>query len=273
MSPRIVHLPKGGGGGTLIETAEPTTLGHRVRPATGTRVATVAPTIGSVRLAAEDQDALSLLCELGDGIPRVTQGYAEWEETDRPSGISLTDWRGYKPIGIELPLWLDDFANGRSVEDAIDILEAFAGRGRRRIGGIHAAYSEPPKLVVHASGVMPYDAQSFPDMRWIVTALDWDDDAAITNDSGNRVRAPVTVTLLQHVAATGLHDRALAARQALTAKSRKSRGRYTVQAGDTVISIARRKLGDPGRYQEILKLNGLRDPRAIRAGAVLRLPG
>jgi nucleoid-associated protein YgaU len=38
------------------------------------------------------------------------------------------------------------------------------------------------------------------------------------------------------------------------------------------MSIARGQLGDAGRYVEILKLNGLRDPRAIREGAVLKIP-
>jgi hypothetical protein len=273
MTPQIVRLPKGGGGGTLVDAAEPTTLGQRVSPSTGTRTAAVAPELGWARLTADDNDSLSLLCELGTSVPQITQGYPEWEEVERPKRISLTDWRGFKPLAIELPLWLDDFANDSSVEDAVDILEALAGRGRRRQRAPGSGdYIEPPRVIVDTHGVMPYDAQAFPDMRWVITDLDWDDDAAITNDHGNRVRAPVAVHLLQYVTDTRLQDRAFAARARTNAKRRGQHGQYTVKAGDTLPGIARRKLGDAGRWPEIARLNNIRDPRAIRAGAVLKIP-
>jgi nucleoid-associated protein YgaU len=38
------------------------------------------------------------------------------------------------------------------------------------------------------------------------------------------------------------------------------------------MSIARRELGDAGRWTEIAKLNGMRDPRAVKPGARIRLP-
>jgi LysM repeat protein len=48
---------------------------------------------------------------------------------------------------------------------------------------------------------------------------------------------------------------------------------YTVRPGDRLWAIAARLLGAGGRYREIAALNGLRDPRALRTGQVLRLPG
>jgi LysM repeat protein len=48
---------------------------------------------------------------------------------------------------------------------------------------------------------------------------------------------------------------------------------YTVRPGDSLWAIADRLLGDGGRYREIAALNGLRDPRSLRTGQVLRLPG
>lgn len=50
---------------------------------------------------------------------------------------------------------------------------------------------------------------------------------------------------------------------------------YTVQPGDTLIEIARDRLGDSSRWEEIMKLNhGVigSDPRGLRPGQVLELP-
>jgi nucleoid-associated protein YgaU len=268
---KVIRLPKGGGGGTLLAAAPPTTLGQRTGPATGTRVAVEVPQVGWARLAADDDPKLSVLCELGDGMPRVTQGYGGFDEVERRGDVALTPWKGFQATRIELPLMLDDLVNGRSVEDAVDILEALAGRGRKRTRGANGAYTRPPQVIVHTAGVMPYDAQSFPDERWLVDGLDWDDEEAITNDAGNRVRAPVTVQLLQATSDTRLQDRWMDARIQLQSQSR-SRRVYTAKQGDTAMSIARRELGDAGRYREILTLNHLRDPRAIKTGARIVLP-
>jgi hypothetical protein len=74
---KIVHLPKGGGGGTIVDVAEPTTLGQRSGPTTGTRASALSPELGWARLEADDDPKMSLLCELGDAFPasrRATAG-------------------------------------------------------------------------------------------------------------------------------------------------------------------------------------------------------
>jgi hypothetical protein len=272
---KIVHLPKGGGGGTIVDVAEPTTLGQRSGPTTGTRASALSPELGWARLEADDDPKMSLLCELGDAFPAITQGYGGWDEVDRPHNVSLTTWRGFKPTGIDLPLMLDQWALGTSVETAVDVLEALAGRGRLRTNAAAGGYAQPPLLIVHTAGVMPYDAHGFPDERWVITNLDWNEDDTITNDAGNRVRAPVTVSLLQYVADTRLADQALALRELLQSRRAKrgtARRTYTVRQGETLVSIARTQLGDPGRWVEIVKLNHLRDPRAVKPGARIRIP-
>ncbi len=52
-----------------------------------------------------------------------------------------------------------------------------------------------------------------------------------------------------------------------------AKGQYTVRPGDSLWGIAERLLGDGARYRELVRLNGLRDPRQIVSGQVLRLPG
>jgi nucleoid-associated protein YgaU len=39
-----------------------------------------------------------------------------------------------------------------------------------------------------------------------------------------------------------------------------------------LLAIAARELGDADRWVELAELNGLRDPRAITPGQVIRLP-
>jgi uncharacterized protein (TIGR02594 family) len=48
---------------------------------------------------------------------------------------------------------------------------------------------------------------------------------------------------------------------------------YRVRAGDTLAEIAERLLGSAERWQEIARANGITDPRTLRVGQVLRVPG
>ena len=48
---------------------------------------------------------------------------------------------------------------------------------------------------------------------------------------------------------------------------------YRVRAGDTLAEIAERLLGSAARWQEIARANGITDPRTLRIGQVLRVPG
>ncbi len=48
---------------------------------------------------------------------------------------------------------------------------------------------------------------------------------------------------------------------------------YTVQPGDSLYSIAEKRLGDRARWGEIGRLNSLPDPSKLRVGAILLIPG
>jgi LysM repeat protein len=47
---------------------------------------------------------------------------------------------------------------------------------------------------------------------------------------------------------------------------------YTVQSGDCLMGIARKRLGDPHRWREIANLNGIGPPYTIHPGDVLKVP-
>lgn len=46
---------------------------------------------------------------------------------------------------------------------------------------------------------------------------------------------------------------------------------YTVKKGDTLWAIAKRELNDGGKFNEIAKLNNIKNPNKIKPGQVLRL--
>lgn len=238
------------------------------RPITGPEAAQGEVPVGWCRIRPDDSSDLVVLIELGDSYPRITQGFGGWDEVERTGRTSITHWRGHAPLALELELFFDDHDDGKSVEAEIDTLEALGGRGRKRIGG-----GQPPLLKVDTAGVMPHDVQADPDTRWVITDLEFDQESAIRNDHGNRVRQTVTVGLLQYVADDRLQDRALAMRQQLAKRKKTAKRTYRAKKGDTLMSIARAKLGDAGRWREIQRLNPkIRDPRAVKAGAVIRLP-
>jgi hypothetical protein len=226
------------------------------RPLTGQAAVDARVPEGWVRFEANDDPRQTVLVE-ERGARRTIQGYALWEEVDRRGDTSLTSFAGYKPIGRDIQVLLDGFAAGTGVTAATQMLEALAGRGPRAVG------IEPPKLrVTDESGL------------WVINDIQWSDDPddVIKDDGGLFLRNAATVSIREYVADDRLQDRALAAKRRIDAKKKGARRRYTVKQGDTLISIARHRLGDPGRWVEIARLNGLRDPRAVRPGAVIRLP-
>ena len=49
--------------------------------------------------------------------------------------------------------------------------------------------------------------------------------------------------------------------------------RFVVLPGDTLFEISKRVFGKPNRWREIGKVNGIKDPKELKAGAILRIPG
>lgn len=47
---------------------------------------------------------------------------------------------------------------------------------------------------------------------------------------------------------------------------------YLVKPGEDLRTIANRIYGDPKVWHEIARINGIRDPRRIRTGQVIKLP-
>jgi len=241
-----------------------------------------APPIGYVRVYTIDPP-LSVIAHLAEDRPEVTQGYGGWEEVARPRRPPITTFKGSPALHLSLSLLLDGWATGRSVEHDITALQ--------RMGSPTAASGEPPRLHIQAKGqAIPYQAR-----RWVVDTITWGD--AMMNKNGDRVRQHATLALIEYVEDVHLQERSAANRRRTKAKAFKSKrgaAHKRIQAkhshkpkkasrssaiadssfgmGESLADIAARELGDASRWPEIAKLNGLRDPSAVKPGQVLRLP-
>lgn len=237
------------------------------------------PPIGYVRIFSRDP-RLSVTARLGDDRPNVESGYGGWEEVERPRRSPLTTFKASPALRVSLPILLDGYASGTEVEAPIARLERMA----RPV----AANGEPPRVFYDARGsALPYQGRGF-----VIDSISWGD--ALMNSRGNRVRQAATLALLEYVedvylaqksAANRRRAKATAAKRKqgapakrITAKKVKAKriGKAATDddfgTGEDLLAIAARVLGDADRWVEIAQLNGLRDPRAIAPGQVLRLP-
>jgi hypothetical protein len=240
-----------------------------------------APPAGWVRVSSSDPP-VSLTVRLADARPDVTAGYGGWAEVARPRRRPLSVWTGSPGLRMTLPILLDGFHDGRSIERQIAQLE--------RLGLPTAADGAPPRIrLVARGGAVPHT-----DRVWVVDSLTFG-DGAIMNAAGDRTRQPATLSLLEWIADVRVNEKSTTTqtrRQAARAKSKAGAARKRVVAGhgkpkaghsraassssfgagEDLLTIAARELGDADRWIEIAQLNGLRDPRAIAPGQALRLP-
>jgi len=225
---------------------------------------------------------LSVNARLSDERPDITQGYGGWEEVERPRRSPITTFKAPPGLHLTLPILLDGWASGTSVEPQITALE--------RMGLMTGANGEPPKVKIQGRGqAIPYQART-----WVIDTLTWGD--ALMNANGDRVRQQVTLALLEYVEDVHLQEKCAANRRRAKAKAQKKKpgaAQKRVQAkktskpglkghtrtatttfggGESLSDIAARELGDASRWPEIAKLNGLRDPANVTPGQALRLP-
>jgi hypothetical protein len=205
---------------------------------------------------------------LGEERPDISSGYGGWEEVERPRRSTITTWRGMPAKRLQVSILIDNWTQGTSIERDIRALERLA---LPREGG------QPPVVQIDAAGgALPWQAR-----RWVIDAISWGD--ALMNRHGNRVRQAAVITFLEFVS-DDLIRRVSPAKKRRNKKKRASgSGRKKgaknkrvaskrKNSAEDLLSLAARELGDARRWREIAELNGIRDPRYIRTGQVIRLP-
>jgi hypothetical protein len=228
-----------------------------------------------------DAPPYSLTCLLGDktaGPKNGANSYGGWEQVKRKRQRSLTEWLGVDGLVMEIPILIDDFANGKSIENEITQLERMAGRTRPG-----APDTEPPLIHFQSEGLVPHDFHRDPTIEWVIEDIEWGDTNR--DQYGNRTRQAATLLVVEYVEDDDLAGLTSAQRKAIKkakehakkgkgAKSAKEK-RYVVKGPKITMEwIAAHKLGKQSRWHEIKKLNPkLHDPtKEIPAGTVVLLP-
>lgn len=221
--------------------------------------------IGSITIWSNDPP-IRMSSLLGEGSSPPS-GYGGWTVTARPKRVSLTEWEGVEPLRVPVPILVDGWSTGNSsyVEQACRSLERMAGLDEPR--------GRPPFVHFNAQGAVAHDYATDRSRDWVIEDIEWGDE--LRGPKGKRLRALATVTFLEHIEDERLSKLTSASRRRASKKKNK-RGahskKYTVKRGDSLSSIAARKLGKASRWKEIAKLNHIRDSKGIKPGQVLKLP-
>lgn len=203
-----------------------------------------------------------------------------WQVVDRPRRKASTEWLDYSPYTLTFSFILDggEGVHPNLVEDAIAEMETWELPAP---GGI-----EPPKIAI--LGPVPHN-----DLFWVVASLRWKEAIRDTITGGRSQQigeislleySPPSVTLQanaspaaaaqqrQAAAAPGSSTPAVGAAPPAPKPPAASGRTYTVRSGDTLSGIAASQLGNVALWTQIASLNGIRDPRSIQPGQVLKLP-
>lgn len=131
----------------------------------------------------------------------VSGGIGGWEQLPRPRRTAALAWVGTPGLTWVLPVLLDGFDTGRSVESDCERLTSW---------GLPGNDDTPPILVVDApAGRAPADS------RWVLDSIEWGEQAR--NAAGDRIQQYATLTFLEYIPGQVLKGPA--------AKSRGKRGK------------------------------------------------
>lgn len=186
---------------------------------------------------------------MGDGPAQLTGGDGGWQVEERWADAPVTWWLSPQPYRQTIPVLFD----GNSQEQAIaKLIRMSRSPGDRK----------PPPIIM-VSGQAIHRA----DLEWVIESLTPTDVVRRRASDGNRVRQGYTVNLLQYGQIDILGKQTARTRRRPTTKS------WRVRAEDNLPQIAAIVYGDSRRWKEIAVSNNIRDPRSLKIGRVLKIPG
>ncbi len=200
---------------------------------------------------------VALRCKLGASSATLQGGVGGWEDVPRPGREDGVQWTGTPAVRLDVPILLDGLAQRRSVEGEVAVLMLM---GRPADGSPRGT----PPPIVRVGGMVPHGGR-----EWVISAVDWGDAVW---DGQVRIRQWATITL------TVFESLAVAKVKPRKSTQRPATRTITVKRGQTLASIARDELGAKtgtavaAGVAVLKKLNGIRDPKAIKAGTKLRVP-
>jgi hypothetical protein len=196
---------------------------------------------------------------LDEDAPVLSGGGGGWVTTDRWGRKALTSWGGCQPYQLTFSGLLDaqfmtdkDGKPLEDIEDAVKDMEAmYAPRGD---------FNAPRHIII--SGATPG-----ADKTWLMMDLAWKPSVRTAN--GARRIAPFDMVLMEFV------DPDSVIRPTRNAQDASIRKRiYIVKPGDTLASIAKNRLGDARRADDIRRANlpALGDARNLKPQMHILLP-
>lgn len=192
---------------------------------------------------------VDLKVQMGDGPATPSAGLASWEVVERVEGKGITDQIGAPPFQQDVPVFLDGYAKGNSVQRQLKELESLGGEDP----AVFRAFGP-----IHRSGIR-YVYGGEPDYG-----------EAIRDNDGTLLRQRLTLKLMEFVDPDVIRRRkkhrdrmGIGQAKALT---------YTVRAGDTLQKIAAALYGDWKEWKSLGAKNGIRDPyKKLEPGRVLKV--
>lgn len=150
-------------------------------------------------------DTFTALADLNTGRPAITGGGAKWNTVDRPLRTGLSVFAGYDPVQLTIPLLFDNFIQGDTIEDDVDLLWRMWGRG---VKAANASANKAAPVIVVDGDLLPkmvrYGSSNQDPPNWVITDITEDATSAVHNSASHLVRLAVTVTLTQYVTSSAL---------------------------------------------------------------------
>lgn len=214
-----------------------------------------------------------LVLPLGFGRAVPTQGGPVYGEAGRPQRKPLTTYEGSSLVKLDVPVLLDSTRDGARAprglglayrEDVWPIVERIYGLTRpKSLGEI------PPDFTV--KGPIPFSGLRCQ-MEW--PELSTEPEAWVLGD-GRTIRQALTLKLVEFINPDPLK---ISSGQQHNEGTGPIGGGVPVKVevlkvGETLVQIAARVYGNPGRAKEIGQVNGIRDVREkLDRGRILGLP-
>lgn len=223
--------------------------------------------IARVRIVPESYPGAELLLDLGSEIPTVlaNTGIAKWTTVTVPRRREILQFDGESLVKISFSITLNQWPDG-NIEDPCGRIYGWAAR----IG----LPFQP--TIIRVYGPIPYSG-----LRYVITGIE-QMETRRRND-GIRCYQELKLEITEYnepdlIVQTAPTPPAVAAQaRAQEAAPQNSvagpaQKTVTVRKGETLSSIAARELGKASRWTELASLNGVRDPRKLQIGQVLKLP-
>lgn len=198
---------------------------------------------------------------MGDGPATPTGGIGGWVQKERPDAKSLTEWPGQGTFTQDVPIMINGFNNGDSVQgQANDLI---------KLGRNTEDDEVPPVFRIFGAIWMPW-------LSYVLEGIEWgtEEDQVIREVDNTLYRQELTL----HIAEYEDPDQIRLKRVRHAFGTSKGGGTnfpgnvYIAHKGDTLAKIAAKVYGDRTRWKVLAKKNGIRDPNnVLKTGRRIKL--